>query len=131
MVNNVKALQAGHTQVTENHLYDLTIHTLAGAPEDMLPFYLEASTTCQSSVKQYWVEGYSLTVKHKVAAQRPLARPLQLQTPMPGQQPAQPKNSSAGGHIPDTVPIQAYPGHSYQGSTEPSRYQRLYRNICW
>lgn len=47
MVDNVEALQAGHTQVTENHLYGLTVHTLAGAPEDVLPFYLQASTTWQ------------------------------------------------------------------------------------
>jgi hypothetical protein len=51
MTENVEVLQAGHTWVTENCIYGLSMHTLAGAPEDVLPYYLEASTSRQ---KQCW-----------------------------------------------------------------------------
>ena len=45
MIDNVEALQAGHTWATESQIYGLSVHTLAGAPEDVLPCYLEASTS--------------------------------------------------------------------------------------
>ena len=51
MIDNVEALQAGHTRATENRIYGLSVHTLAGAPEDVLPCYLEASTSWQKQCR--------------------------------------------------------------------------------
>ena len=44
---NVEALQAGHTRATENQIYGLSTHSLAGAAEDILPLFLQASTAWQ------------------------------------------------------------------------------------
>ncbi|KAF8868519.1 hypothetical protein BD779DRAFT_1683677 [Infundibulicybe gibba] len=40
----IDALQAGHSRRTENRIYGLTAEALAGASEDLLPRFLEAST---------------------------------------------------------------------------------------
>ncbi|KAF8120689.1 hypothetical protein EV363DRAFT_1188557, partial [Boletus edulis] len=44
---NVDALQAGHTRATENRIYGLSTHSLTGAGEDILPLFLQASTSWQ------------------------------------------------------------------------------------
>lgn len=44
---DVEALQAGHTRATENRIYGLSTQSLAGAAEDVLPLFLQASTTWQ------------------------------------------------------------------------------------
>lgn len=44
---DVDALQAGHTRATENRIYGLSTQSLAGAAEDVLPLFLQASTTWQ------------------------------------------------------------------------------------
>ncbi|KAG6381456.1 hypothetical protein JVT61DRAFT_25 [Boletus reticuloceps] len=44
---DVEALQAGHMCRTENHIYGLSIHSLVGAAEDLLPLFLQASTSWQ------------------------------------------------------------------------------------
>jgi len=45
--DTVEALQAGHTRSTENRIYGLSPDALAGAPEDLLPLFLQASTNWQ------------------------------------------------------------------------------------
>ncbi|KAG2047860.1 P-loop containing nucleoside triphosphate hydrolase protein, partial [Suillus hirtellus] len=49
----VEALQAGHSRETENRIYGLSVQALSGAAEDVLPLFLNASTTwqrtCQTS----------------------------------------------------------------------------------
>ncbi|KAF8814338.1 hypothetical protein BYT27DRAFT_7250136 [Phlegmacium glaucopus] len=44
---SVQALQSGHSRHTENHLYGLSPEALGGAPEDVLPLFLDASTDWQ------------------------------------------------------------------------------------
>lgn len=44
---DVDALQAGHTRATENRIYGLSTQGLAGAAEDVLPLFLQASTAWQ------------------------------------------------------------------------------------
>lgn len=46
-LDSIQALQSGHTRHTENHLYGITAEALAGAAEDILPLYLDASTDWQ------------------------------------------------------------------------------------
>ncbi|KAI6043201.1 hypothetical protein EDC04DRAFT_2891230 [Pisolithus marmoratus] len=43
MEDDVDALQAGHSCATENRVYGLSMHSLAGAAEDILPLFLQAS----------------------------------------------------------------------------------------
>ncbi|KAI6041171.1 hypothetical protein EDC04DRAFT_2893386 [Pisolithus marmoratus] len=43
MEDDVDALQAGHSCATENRVYGLSTHSLAGAAEDILPLFLQAS----------------------------------------------------------------------------------------
>ncbi|KAH0826452.1 hypothetical protein J3R83DRAFT_5442 [Lanmaoa asiatica] len=45
--DDIEALQAGHTQATENRMYGLSTHSLAGAAEDVLPLFLQASIAWQ------------------------------------------------------------------------------------
>ncbi|KAG2063370.1 hypothetical protein BDR04DRAFT_1123305 [Suillus decipiens] len=45
--DTVEALQAGHNRSTENRIYGLSPDALAGAPEDLLPLFLQASTNWQ------------------------------------------------------------------------------------
>ncbi|KAI5982120.1 hypothetical protein EDC04DRAFT_2616906 [Pisolithus marmoratus] len=45
--DNVEALQAGHSRSTENRVYGISIEALAGAAEDILPAYLNASMEWQ------------------------------------------------------------------------------------
>ncbi len=45
--DSIHALQSGHSRQTENHLYGITAEALAGAAEDVLPLYLDASTDWQ------------------------------------------------------------------------------------
>ncbi|KAI6043207.1 hypothetical protein EDC04DRAFT_2600384 [Pisolithus marmoratus] len=47
MEDDVDALQAGHLHATENRVYGLSMHSLAGAAEDILPLFLQASTGWQ------------------------------------------------------------------------------------
>ncbi|KAG1848267.1 hypothetical protein F4604DRAFT_1502194, partial [Suillus subluteus] len=49
--DTVDALQAGHSRATENRLYGLSVETLAGPAEDVLPLFLNASTTWQIRCK--------------------------------------------------------------------------------
>jgi hypothetical protein len=49
--DTVEALQAGHTRATENRIYGLSPDALAGAPEDLLPLFLQASTNWQLLMK--------------------------------------------------------------------------------
>lgn len=44
---DVEALQAGHTRATENRIYGLSTQSLAGAAEDVLPLFLQASISWQ------------------------------------------------------------------------------------
>lgn len=46
-LNSIQALQSGHSRHTENHIYGITAEALAGAAEDVLPLYLDASTDWQ------------------------------------------------------------------------------------
>lgn len=48
---SVHALQSGHSRHTENHLYGLSPEALAGASEDVLPLFLDASTDWQVACK--------------------------------------------------------------------------------
>ncbi|KAI5980650.1 hypothetical protein EDC04DRAFT_2522496, partial [Pisolithus marmoratus] len=45
--DNVEALQAGHSRSTENRAYGISVEALAGAAEDVLPAYLNASMEWQ------------------------------------------------------------------------------------
>jgi hypothetical protein len=45
--DTVEALQAGHSRATENRVYGLSPDALAGAPEDLLPLFLQASSNWQ------------------------------------------------------------------------------------
>ena len=45
--DTVEALQAGHSRATENRIYGLSPDALAGAPEDLLPLFLQASSSWQ------------------------------------------------------------------------------------
>lgn len=49
--DTVEALQAGHTRATENRIYGLSPDALAGAAEDILPLFLQASTNWQLLMK--------------------------------------------------------------------------------
>ena len=44
---DVEALQAGHTRAMENRIYGLSTQSLAGAAEDVLPLFLQASKAWQ------------------------------------------------------------------------------------
>ena len=46
-MEDAKILQAGHIHATENCIYGLSMHSLAGAAEDFLPLFLKASTLWQ------------------------------------------------------------------------------------
>lgn len=60
---DVEALQAGHTRATENRIYGLSTHSLAGAAEDVLPMFLQASTAWQEHCQV--VPGGSLGLSYK------------------------------------------------------------------
>ncbi|KAI6009801.1 hypothetical protein EDC04DRAFT_2581486 [Pisolithus marmoratus] len=47
--DDVDALQAGHSRATENRVYGLSTHSLAGAAEDILPLFLQASMGWQEN----------------------------------------------------------------------------------
>jgi hypothetical protein len=49
--DTVDALQAGHSRATENRIYGLSVETLAGPAEDVLPLFLNASTVWQMTCK--------------------------------------------------------------------------------
>ncbi|KAG1786392.1 uncharacterized protein HD556DRAFT_1449769 [Suillus plorans] len=49
--DDVDALQAGHSRHTENRVYGLSMQAIAGAAEDVLPLFLNASTTWQTTCK--------------------------------------------------------------------------------
>ncbi|KAG1855255.1 hypothetical protein F4604DRAFT_1590815, partial [Suillus subluteus] len=66
--DTVEALQAGHNRSTENRIYGLSPDALAGAPEDLLPLFLQASTNWQ--LVMHTVPGglqlpYTLARSHK------------------------------------------------------------------
>lgn len=46
-MDTVQALQSGHSRQTENRVYALSTDSLLGAPEDMLPLFLDASVDWQ------------------------------------------------------------------------------------
>ena len=76
MMDNIEALQAGHIQAMENQIYDLSVHTLAGEPEDILPYYLETSMSWQNSVIRSKMEPFFPITKH--APQPPLVQHIQI-----------------------------------------------------
>ncbi|KAG2063234.1 hypothetical protein BDR04DRAFT_1123399, partial [Suillus decipiens] len=49
--DTIDALQAGHSRATENRVYGLSVQALAGAAEDVLPLFLNASTAWQTRCK--------------------------------------------------------------------------------
>lgn len=53
--DTIQALQSGHTRNTENRLYGLSPDVYAGAAEDIIPYFLEASTDWQ--IKTHTVPG--------------------------------------------------------------------------
>ena len=48
---SAQALQSGHSCHSENHVYRLSPKALAGAGEDVLPLFLDASTDWQMACK--------------------------------------------------------------------------------
>jgi hypothetical protein len=48
---SIAAQQSGHSRQTENRVYGLSADAMAGAPEDLLPLYLDASTDWQIACK--------------------------------------------------------------------------------
>lgn len=48
---SVRANQAGHSEDTEDRIYGITSDTLAGAPEDLLPRFLDSSADWQSLLR--------------------------------------------------------------------------------
>ncbi|KIN94793.1 hypothetical protein M404DRAFT_34732 [Pisolithus tinctorius Marx 270] len=60
--DNVEALQAGHSRSTENRVYGISVEALAGAAEDVLPAYLNASMEWQRHC-QVPVSGQSTSYK--------------------------------------------------------------------
>ncbi|KAG1854259.1 hypothetical protein F4604DRAFT_1591328, partial [Suillus subluteus] len=51
--DSVEALQAGHSRSTENRVYGLSMQAMAGAAEDVLPLFLNTSTTWQIKCKTF------------------------------------------------------------------------------
>jgi hypothetical protein len=49
--DSVQAQQSGHSRRTENRVYGLSPDAMAGAPEDLLPLFLDASTDWQVACK--------------------------------------------------------------------------------
>jgi hypothetical protein len=49
--DSVQAQQSGHSRRTENRVYGLSADAMAGAPEDLLPLFLDASTDWQVACK--------------------------------------------------------------------------------
>jgi len=49
--DSIAAQQSGHSRQTENRVYGLSADAMAGAPEDLLPLYLDASTDWQIACK--------------------------------------------------------------------------------
>ncbi|KAF9473073.1 hypothetical protein BDN70DRAFT_771411, partial [Pholiota conissans] len=50
-METVQALQSGHSRQTENRVYALSADSLLGAPEDLLPLFLDASKDWQIACK--------------------------------------------------------------------------------
>ncbi|KAF9474387.1 hypothetical protein BDN70DRAFT_898983, partial [Pholiota conissans] len=50
-MDTVQALQSGHSRQTENRVYALSADSLLGAPEDLLPLFLDASKDWQLACK--------------------------------------------------------------------------------
>ena len=49
--DSIAAQQSGHSRHTENRVYGLSADAMAGAPEDLLPLFLDASTDWQIACK--------------------------------------------------------------------------------
>lgn len=64
---SVQALQSGHSRHTENRLYGISPEALAGAAEDVLPLFLDASTDWQVACKIV-PGGHLLPYKEAVAS---------------------------------------------------------------
>lgn len=60
----------------ENQIYGLSVHTLAGESEDILPYYLETSMSWQNGVIRSQVEPFFPTTKH--TPQPPLVQHIQI-----------------------------------------------------
>ncbi|KAI5987426.1 hypothetical protein EDC04DRAFT_2614810 [Pisolithus marmoratus] len=82
--DNVEALQAGHSCSTENQVYGISIEALAGAAEDILPAYLNASMEWQRHC-QVPLGGQSTS--YKKAHLTPPAPPPQAPIPEQREQP--------------------------------------------
>lgn len=52
-MDNVQALQSGHSRQVENRVYALSQEAFAGLPEDLLPLFLRASTQWQKEICVY------------------------------------------------------------------------------
>ncbi|KAI6139187.1 hypothetical protein BKA82DRAFT_4365200 [Pisolithus tinctorius] len=76
--DNVEALQAGHSRSTENRVYGISVEALAGAAEDVLPAYLNASMEwqrhCQVPVSGQWAS-YKTARAHPPSSPPPPAAP--------------------------------------------------------
>ncbi|KIO01489.1 hypothetical protein M404DRAFT_28785 [Pisolithus tinctorius Marx 270] len=79
--DNVEALQAGHSRSTENRVYGISVEALAGAAEDVLPAYLNASMEWQRHC-QVPVSGQSTSYK-TVQAHPPSPPPSPTAPPAP------------------------------------------------
>ncbi|KAI6016335.1 hypothetical protein BKA83DRAFT_4497957 [Pisolithus microcarpus] len=83
--DNVEALQAGHNRSTENRVYGISVEALAGAAEDILPAYLNASMTWQRHCK---VPLSGQLTSYKKARSTPPLAPGMEQRGQPDKQPA-------------------------------------------
>ncbi|KAI6158487.1 hypothetical protein EDD17DRAFT_1488651 [Pisolithus thermaeus] len=72
--DNVEALQAGHNRSTENRVYGISVEALAGAAEDVLPAYLNASMDWQRHC-QVPLSGQSTSYKKARLAPPPPPNP--------------------------------------------------------
>ncbi|KAI6035743.1 hypothetical protein EDC04DRAFT_2604933 [Pisolithus marmoratus] len=86
--DNVEALQAGHSRSTENRVYGISVEALAGAAEDILPAYLNASMEWQRHC-QVPLGGQSTSYKkaHLTPPPPPPQAPIPEQREQPNKRP--------------------------------------------
>ncbi|KAI6043205.1 hypothetical protein EDC04DRAFT_2600382 [Pisolithus marmoratus] len=84
--DNVEALQAGHSRSTENQVYGISVEALAGAAEDILPAYLNASMEWQRHC-QVPLGGQSTSYKKAHLTPPPPQAPIPEQREQPNKRP--------------------------------------------
>ncbi|KAI6010547.1 hypothetical protein EDC04DRAFT_2610128 [Pisolithus marmoratus] len=84
--DDVEALQAGHSCSTENQVYGISVEALAGAAEDILPAYLNASMEWQRHC-QVPLGGQSTSYKKAHLTPPPPQAPITEQREQPNKQP--------------------------------------------